>query len=142
MEIINEFGRTKLHRDILFEDDDITVIETINECDDINQVDNMGYSYLHFAAENVRPKIVKALLIKGAEVNMKHSGGSIPLRKALGSSGCYPKERLVETVKVLIEYGADINDIRYNLSLRELAEDRKNEELIDLFNQKTLLGGE
>lgn len=76
---------------------------------DVNATDNQGYTPLHGAASygksDTRKAVVEVLLKSGANVNAKASrDGETPIHKAIA-------RRDIEVVKLLVEYGADVNAI-------------------------------
>ena len=68
---------------------------------DFNAQDSEGASYLHVAAENNQPLIVRLLLSAGAYVNIKRYNGETPAYRAAQEGG-------LEALRVLIEHGADL----------------------------------
>lgn len=83
---------------------------------------------------NDTPQIVRMLLESGADANKASSFGT-PLKAALFNG--YPQKARDESVKLLIEYGAEVNDSRY----LPLAFERANKEIIELLMHKGAYNG-
>lgn len=67
----------------------------------IDTTNDKGETYLHFAAYNAEPQLVKWLVEKGADCNMQDQHGKTPLsRCASGDDHC---------VKTLLQAGADVD---------------------------------
>jgi len=82
----------------------------------LNHQDRIGYTALHFAAQNKLVKIAKYLLEKGANPNLQDIHGNSPLWTAVFNS---MDEKGV--VRLLLKYGADVNlKNKYNKTPREL----------------------
>ena len=47
----------------------------ISWMNDVNQVDNKGQTVLHIAIHTLRPKLIKKLLFKGADIYKKNNNG-------------------------------------------------------------------
>ncbi len=108
-------------------------IKMIKNADiDYNQPDKGGYTYLHFAAQREQPDIVKALLDKGAKVDLKTRNGITPLRMAVSRVKNYPIERSVEVIKLLLDAGADPNETANGIALKKLAYDTNVPQVIEL----------
>lgn len=75
---------------------------------DVNTVDSANRTPLHWAAERSNPKITELLLKKRADVNAKDRDGMTPLHMAI-SKGCGVVNDSIETVRVLLDRGADPN---------------------------------
>mmetsp|Transcript_33840 Transcript_33840/g.86841 ORF Transcript_33840/g.86841 Transcript_33840/m.86841 type:complete len:316 (-) Transcript_33840:330-1277(-) len=84
------------------EDDADLLLGLILSGADINAKDDLGYTALHWAAEQKCENVVRVLLSQGAAVNAKSRGGWTPLHKAVQS-------RNHSIVKQLIEAKADVN---------------------------------
>ena len=59
-------------------------LELINSGADPEQADNMGFTYLHFAAQFEEPVIVKALLENGADPKRGNAYGSFTIAVCRG----------------------------------------------------------
>lgn len=70
---------------------------------DINQKDKNGYTPLHFAVQNNAYDVVKALLQKGANVNIQDKFGNTPLFKSV------TENTDLKITQTLIHSGADIH---------------------------------
>lgn len=75
----------------------------------VNYQDRIGYSALHFAAQNNLASIAKHLLQKAANPNLQDIHGNTPLWTAIFNAGVYADKQ--DTVKILLKAGADINVI-------------------------------
>lgn len=135
MKIIDKkYGRTALDSAIVFGrlDEALRLIKT---CDDINHADNLGYTYLHFAAQVENPEIVAALLERGADVHLKTLTEQTALRVAIMGSTGYPLKHRIAVVESLLKHGAIVNDGFRGPSLKEIAENMKIQEIIDLLDR-------
>ncbi len=108
-------------------------LELINSGADPEQADNMGFTYLHFAAQLEDPVIVKALLENGADPNAETLMGASPLQLAVVRCKNYDLKRSYETIKLLLEAGAD-PDKKSNdgFTVRELIEGQGVPEIEEL----------
>ncbi|KAL9999862.1 putative ankyrin repeat-containing domain-containing protein [Helianthus debilis subsp. tardiflorus] len=86
----------------------------------INSADEEGWAPLHSAASSGNVEIVKILLDRGADVNLKNDGGRTALHYAASKGwvkvGCTPLHRAASTgnselCELLIEEGADIDAV-------------------------------
>ncbi len=59
------------------------VMMAIAQCKNIDELDNFGYSALHWAVINRQVDIVKLLLEAGADVNVRSADGLTPYRNAI-----------------------------------------------------------
>ena len=75
---------------------------------DIYQIDNNGWTALHYAARYAKSEIIDYLLSLGMKVNMVENSGKTPLMCA-----CCNSDRL-DNIKTLIKQGADIHQINNN----------------------------
>ena len=75
---------------------------------DIHQIDNDGWTALHYAARYAKSEIIEYLLSLGVKVNMVDNSGQTPLMCA-----CSGDDRL-DNIKTLIKQGADIHQIEIN----------------------------
>lgn len=67
----------------------------------LNEKDELGFTVAHFAAGAKKEEIVKFVLSKKVDINVKNKYGSTPLHIAV-----YP-----EIAQLLIDYGANINEV-------------------------------
>ena len=68
---------------------------------DINKVDSLGQSSMHWAAHSGYPNTIETLVHYGGNVNLKDKVGETPLHKAAW------KDK-IQTIAKLIELGADV----------------------------------
>lgn len=128
----DQYGRTILTHYISGEQIEQAIKMIQNADIDYNQPDKGGYTYLHFAAQREQPDIVKALLDKGAKVDLKTRNGITPLRMAVSRVKNYPIERSVEVIKLLLDAGADPNETANGVALKKLAYDTNIPQVIEL----------
>lgn len=86
------------------------ITKLIETTDDINATDEHGRTALHYAAMIGREDIVKILVTRGAEINLKNDYGITPLTEAI--DGAYPIEAGTnhdQVIKLLVANGADVN---------------------------------
>lgn len=69
---------------------------------DINKVDSLGQSSMHWAAHSGYPNTIETLVHYGGNVNLQDKTGETPLHKAAW------KDK-VQTIAKLIELGADVS---------------------------------
>ncbi len=71
---------------------------------DVNFQDRIGYSALHFSAQNKFPEITTILIDNGADIDIKDSYGNPPIWTAIfNAKGDFT------LIKLLLSTGADIN---------------------------------
>ena len=93
---------------------------------DINVVDNQKAGPLHYAAEGGLNEMIKILIDNNAELELENSRGRTPLIVAARENAS------LETIKILIEYGANINAKDYSLDTPlSLAAWRGNEDIVN-----------
>ena len=127
----NVYGRTELAYTIVNEDIP-KALQLIERCDDIHQADKRKYAYLHFAAQMELREVIDALLQKGAAVDARTVTGGTPLRMAVVRCKSYPLDRSVKAIKILLQHGADPDDIVNGTSIRQLAGETGIPEIIEL----------
>lgn len=71
---------------------------------DINAQDDLGYSALHYAAQNYLPKIATHLVGWGARVDIEDNHGNTPLGRAV-----FDSRGRGEVITILLNAGADKN---------------------------------
>ena len=110
-EWVNKLGRSKgeemdkLGRDELFYkiiDVDVSALEMLDTVENINFQDSNGYSYLHAAVQSGSLEMIKKILNKGADINIKDKFGKTPLMVAISG---YNGDNSI--IRLLIENGAD-----------------------------------
>lgn len=106
IEAVDRDGRNLLLNFIIEKDED-SIMQLIqryqNQGLNINQVDNNGWTALHFAVQERKFSIIKKLVEMGAVINAQEKYGRTPVSIAIG-------DRLPEEIiKYLILNGADVN---------------------------------
>lgn len=97
---------------------------------DVNIQDKLGWSALHYAAQDYSLDIAKFLLENGALVNNQDENGNTPLFKAVFNS----KER-GQMIHLLLEFGANKNlENNYGVSPFQLAKTIGNYDIEKFFN--------
>lgn len=94
-------GRTALHYAAL--DGSVDAVRRLLEVEDVNAVDDAGWTPLHFAAQGARADVAEALLDAGARVDAVDDRGQPPLYWAVVAASGDP----VATIRVLRARGAD-----------------------------------
>lgn len=108
----NENKKTQEIIEFIYEDDYEGFMNAISEIDNVNKFDvwlSLDYSpqtLLSIACKQGNLQMVKALLEKGADPNLKYKKDYAPLNRSLQTL----KKDKYEIVKLLIESGANIND--------------------------------
>jgi hypothetical protein len=111
---------------------------------EVNKIDNLGNTPLHYAVKFGFPQTVKVLLAHKAELNLKNKNNYMPIDLALQ----FQRDELTEIVKLLIEHGVDIT-AHYNVwcyvgsiyppvTLAEWAQVHKNAEIYTLVTGQEL----
>jgi ankyrin repeat protein len=97
---------------------------------DPNIIDQLGWSPLHYAAQNYSVLIGKLLIQYGANLEIKDKYGNTPLWRAVFSS-----QGNGDFITLLIEYGADINNVNNSgISPVKLANTIANYNIKQFFN--------
>lgn len=126
---MNDFGRDSMFKMIHDKRVDEEVIaKELDKIEDINHVDNGGLSYLHAAVLYYRPNIVELLLKKGIKVDIADRRGNTPLMYAVGRK--HPKAP--EIFKLLLDYGANLDLMYGEQTIREAIIMFKDTELIEI----------
>ena len=126
------YGRTILTHYICDEKNKEAVKMIENTDIDFNQSDIEGYTYLHFAAQFEMPDVIRALLNKGAKVDIETKNGGTPLWIAVSRAKWYSIERVLEVIKLLLDAGADPNETANGITLKKLASDTNIPQVIEL----------
>jgi len=72
---------------------------------DINQQDRIGYSVLHFAAQNIQVELARYFLEKGTNPDLRDIHGNTALWTAIFNARLPTDEQGI--VKLLLQFGAD-----------------------------------
>ncbi|MDK6202041.1 ankyrin repeat domain-containing protein [Oligella urethralis] len=93
------------------------------------QLNNLGWSPIHYAAIKGNAKIVKYLLDHGAWPNSPAPDGSNPLMMSVSA-------RNVEAVKALLEAGADPRAVNFDgISALDIAKKMNHREILELLSK-------
>jgi ankyrin repeat protein len=113
----DRLGRDELFYRIGDEEESPELLETISRLEKVDFRDAEGVTYLHIAALNHKPKIIKLLLEKGADPNSKDYRGRFAVIWALGTKN----EKNPEILRLFLEYGLDLDIKKENdgLTIRE-----------------------
>lgn len=99
---------------------------------DIKQVDHSSYSALHCAARFGNPNGCEVLLKNGADVGRRTESGKTPI--SLAVRGEHPS---LKVIRVLLEYGADMNAKVQGKSVLQIAVHRgRHKEVLELLIQQ------
>lgn len=126
---VDKSGRTLLILAVI--EGDLTLVETLLKCGaSINYQDkSKGYSALHFAAQEQRHEIVKALIDAGSNLEARDSYGNTPLNRAT-----FYSRGQGDTIKVLLDCGADPNNKNdYGVTPLSLAKQIANYNIVQYF---------
>ena len=110
-------GRDEICWRISHEEETPELLAVIDELPSVDFRDFEGVTYLHFAALNHKVEIIKALLKKGADPNVKDDRGRFAIIWALGRKN----EKNPEILRLFLEYGLDLDITKENdgLTIRE-----------------------
>ena len=124
---MDRLGRDELFYKII-DGEDLNALSMIEDVININFQDKNGYSYLHAATQSRSIEVIKKLLMKGANIDIRDKFGKTPLMVAI--SEYHPEYRNDRTIiDLLIENGADIEaKTNSNIICKEFAK-RKGLEL-------------
>ena len=130
---MDDFGRNELHYvavDNPESEHEVEINKLIKLGIDVNAQDKEGWTALHFAAQRQSVPAVKALLIAGADIEIKDSHGNTPLFRAVFNS-----QGSGEIITMLLEAGANPDsENNYGVSPRNLAETIANYDIKQYFN--------
>lgn len=98
---MDRIGRNELFYKIA-DKEEREALDMIDSVENINFQDSNGYSYLHIAVDNGMIKVVKKLLEKGANIEIKDKYGKTPLLVAISA---YTGNRTM--IDYLVSKGAD-----------------------------------
>ncbi|MFH1197299.1 MAG: ankyrin repeat domain-containing protein, partial [bacterium] len=106
---IDELGNTPLHIAVANQKDNIAKY-LIDAGSDVNAKSNSGETPLHIAAKMRNSDLAALLILKGAFVDVTDASGYTPLSNAIQHHSTMDIESgKLETIKILLENGADIN---------------------------------
>jgi len=116
MEKLDGFGRTELLNAVI-DNQAEDVARLLGSGADINHQDKLGFSSLHYAAQNSSNRILALLLNAAPNVNCQDKYGNTPLSKAV-----FAFQGDNSTIQLLVKSGAD-PDIEnfHSVSPRDLA---------------------
>ncbi len=103
MDKLDRLGRNELFYKIC-DQKELDALRLMEKEENINFQDKNGYSYLHMAAQRRMLNIVKELVKKKANIDIKDKYGRTPLMIAISA---YNGDRTI--IDFLIENGADIH---------------------------------
>lgn len=105
----DEVMNTPLHLAIENKKNDVAIF-LINKGSDVNSTSNTGETPLHIAAKWRRVEIVALLISKGAKIDVNDGSNYTPLTNAIQHyQNLSQQTGKLETIKLLVENGADIN---------------------------------
>ena len=77
---------------------------------DANTRNKNNQTWLHLASHALKPKLVRILLDRGANVDAEDNKGQTPLRQVLlKTDDYYPGDRYFDVARLLVEHGANVN---------------------------------
>lgn len=118
---VDDNGETALHYAAMAGDIDLIRL-ALEQGINIESSTNSDYSALHYAAVHGQHKACEFLLKHGAMVSRKSTiTGHTPLSLFLSECVDSSADRLVQTLHVLLDYGAQVTDKFENKSLLEIA---------------------
>lgn len=125
---MDRLGRDQLFYKII-DGENLDALNMIEDVVNINFQDKNGYSYLHAAVQSGAIDVIKKLLMKGANVDIRDKFGKTPLMVAV--SEYYPEDGNDRTIiDLLIENGADVEaKTNSNIICKEFAKRIKGLEL-------------
>lgn len=102
-----------LHTSVKQKRPDIALISSILEKGaNVNELDNNGFTPLHYAAIQGKPRVTQLLLEHGADISLRSSNHQIPLHYAARSCAFNKcEDEIYQSYKLLLEKGANCNDV-------------------------------
>ena len=124
MDKLDRLGRDELFYKIGDREEESALTMLDNDDVNVNFQDKNGYSYLHLAAQSGCAEVIKKLLDKGADIDIRDKFGKTPLMVAI--SEYYPNLRNDRSIiDLFIENGADIEArTNSNIICKEFAKRR------------------
>jgi len=138
IDVENNLGQTPLYQAVnsygFCESDPIELIKLLfSEKTDLAQVNEHKQTLLHAAAGKGWPQVTAFFIESGIDVNVRSKGydSVTPLHLAAETHGLPTEKHKAETVKILLEHGADVNakDV-YDKTAMDYAYD--NSEIVEL----------
>lgn len=128
---MKDYGRNALIEAVI-DNDYQKVLEVINNEIDINHQDNLGWSALHYACQNISDNIVELLLSNGSTPNLKDNNGNTPISTAVFSI----QNKDSKVIPLLLSSGADPTIKNNNeVNAIELAKMISNYDLMHFFSE-------
>lgn len=124
-------GRDEIFDMISHNENDDLLIEKLEQLQDVNIADDMGLSYLHVAAINHEVNALKVLLSKGADPNCIDKRDMTPLEYAIGVNN----KNNAEIMRELLKYGADVNMMMGDVTIKERIYEFEDQDLIDVLEE-------
>jgi ankyrin repeat protein len=127
--------RTTLIAAAQYSRDDALLLYLLQTRADVETVDKFGWSALHYAVEQGNNSFIRILLDNGASLSVKDENGITPLLVELNKRG----GGNINTVKLLLEKGADINDRnhRTNMSSLDYINSNRRKDILKLLENFT-----
>ena len=107
------------------------LLEDIEKLESVDFLDESGRTYLHVACTSYNLEVAKLLLQKGANPNCKDKNGKLPIMSAIGRIN----EKNPDFLRLFLEYGLDLNEIKNGMTLKETIESFEDEELNAVINE-------
>lgn len=126
----HNFGRNEIFWEI-GNGENPDLIAAIKELNDVEFKDDKGLTYLHVAACNHRPQIVKLLLEKGADPNREDKRGACPILMALGQKD----ENNPEILRLFLNHGLDLQKVIHGMTVKETILSFEDSELNDVIKE-------
>ena len=98
---VDEYGRTPLQNAVIAADE-TKILALLGENCEVDVQDDNGWTALHFAAQEGKVGIVRALLARGANANVQNSHGNSSLWVAVMNASDD-----LSVIKALLDAGAD-----------------------------------
>lgn len=126
-------GRDEIFWRIAMEESE-KIVEDVKNLENVGFADENGRTYLHVACSAHNIEVAKVLLQKGVNPNIRDKEGHSPILSAIGQLNSTNSEFL----KTFLKYGLDLNEDVNGMTLREVIESFRNEELIKVIEEFSL----